>query len=389
MLEREQVVAVYRQVLGRIPADEEIDGHLAAGVDSLDAILRVALDSEEFEQRTRERALRSGALERTRVNSFHPDLASWGHPPGTRSADGVAIVGHEGWLFLRGGSNDVVGHYTGAVDPGPDWLEQWQRVFAHRVESAQTLGIDLAMVLMPEKLSLYEQHYPDPLERLGPRPFDRVLTEIDAPLVDATAAMRAATAEHDVYLRTDTHPSFHGSATIAAVAMRALGAPVPDDLADVALDTYPVAGDLGVRFEPRIVGPYSSPGNLGDARIVEDNRAQIEAAGGHIGIRRVYANERAPDPRVLVVFSGSFGFAAADYPGHCWFYAQVFREVHFHWVPFGWDGEYLRRVGAGAALMTSGERFLARPPRLEVDTAALSAETLRSGRPVSIQQILA
>lgn len=388
MLSREEVVSVYRQVLGRVPGDAEIDGHLAAGVDSLDRMLRLALDSEEFDQRMRQRARRTGALEPTHVNTFHPDLAGSGFPPGTRSDDGVAIVGQEGWLFLLGGTNDLLSHYTGAVQPSPDWLGRWQRLLEHRVESARALGIDLAMQMLPDKLAVYEEHFPEPIERVGPRLIDRLLEGTEAPLISSLPALRAAAAEDDVFLRTDTHLSFHGSATVAELVIGAVGAPVPADLTEIPLRTYPVAGDLGVRFDPRIVGPFGSPDTLGRARIVEDNYEQITAAGGHIGIRRVFANERAPDPRVLVVFAGSFSFAAADNPGLCWFFAQVFREVHLLWFPFCWDSEYLRRVGAGAVLEMGAERFVTRVPQLDIDTAALTEEALRSGRPVSVERIL-
>jgi len=388
MLTRELVIAVYRQVLGHAPSEDEIAHHLGT-LDSLEEMLRVALDSEEYAELTRKHAIRTGALERTHVNTFHPDLAGLGFPPGTRSADGVAIVGHEGWIFLHGGSNDLVDHYRGAARTAPNWLDRWRRLLDHRVETARDLGVDLAMQLLPDKLAVYEQHYPEPLERVGPRGIDRLLTETDAPLISPLEELQDTAAGGDVFLRTDTHLSFRGNALVAERALRALGAPVPADLADVALDTYAVAGDLGVRFEPRIVGPYRSPGTLGDARIVADNRAQIEAAGGHIGICRVFANERAPDPRVLAVFGGSHSFADPAVPGFCWFFAQVFREVHFLWVPFGWDSEYLRRVGANAVLAMGAERFVPRIPREEVDVAAFAEETLRSGRPVSVEQIVA
>ena len=54
---------------------------------------------------------------------------------------------------------------------------------------------------------------------------------------------------------------------------------------------------------------------------------------------------------MAVVFGDSFGFAATHYQGIAWFMAQVFREVHFIWIPFGWDAEYVRRVGAEAVLV--------------------------------------
>ena len=64
MLTREEVVSVYRQVLGRAPSEEEVDHQLAA-TPTLDGLLRVALDSEEYAVQLRERgaaAARAPAL---------------------------------------------------------------------------------------------------------------------------------------------------------------------------------------------------------------------------------------------------------------------------------------------------------------------------------------
>jgi hypothetical protein len=101
----------------------------------------------------------------------------------------------------------------------------------------------------------------------------------------------------------------------------------------------------------------------------------------------VFRNEVAPDPRVAVVFGDSFGFSAAYYQGLSWFMAQEFREVHFVWVPFGWDPDYVRRVGAEAVLIQGAERFVARVPHTTVDASGLAEETLRRKRPVDIESV--
>lgn len=385
MLTREEILSVYRQLLGRTPGEEEISAQL--GLESLDALLRLILDSEEYELRLRERTMR-GSMEETFVNAFHPDLAAWGVPPGTRSADGAAIVGHEGWLFLAGGNYSNADQHRGAIEPPPGWLERWQQLLDYRVESARGLGIELAMLLLPDKLAIYEQHFPEPLEKVGPRPIERLLEGLDAPLLYPFEELMATAAEEDVYLRTDTHPTFRGAEVATSAVLRALGVPVPDRFADVELRTYPVAGDLGVRFDPRIVGLTWDAESLGGARIAEDNREQIQVYGGHLGTRRVLVNEGAPDPRVAVVFGSSNSFVTAHHHGISWFLAQVFRELHFLWVPFGWDSEYLRRVGAEVAVMQSGDRLVQRVPRPDLDTAALAEDTLRHERPVDVERIL-
>src|SRR6476659_8257125 len=130
MLTREQVASVYREVLGRKASEDEIAQQLAACHD-LDALLRTALESEEYAVRLRNQGARS-ARDPTRVNFFHPDLAQWGPPEGTRSEDGIAIVGREGWLFLCGGTNANLGQYVGAVKMEPGWLKEWREVLRRR-----------------------------------------------------------------------------------------------------------------------------------------------------------------------------------------------------------------------------------------------------------------
>jgi len=384
MLTRDEVISVYRQVLGRTPGEDEI-GHQMETIDNLDGMLRVALDSEEYAVRNRHlAATRTSAV----VNTFHPDLAAWSLAPGTRSADEIAIVGEQGWLFLCGGSNANLGQYVGEVAMEPTWLAEWQQVIAHRREQARKLGVALAMLVVPDKLAVYEEHYPEELRRVGPRPIERLLAVPELPFLYPLQELRAAAAAGtEAYLRTDTHLTYHGNALLFASLCEPLGTVAPPELATLPLHSYVASGDLGVKFHPQIVSVIKEAGSLGGATIVEDNRAEIEAVNGHIGTRRVFANESAPDPRTAVVFGDSFGFGAGHYQGVSWFMAQAFREVHFVWVPFGWDSEYVRRVGAEAVLVQGAERFVARVPHLEVDTAGLAAETLRRKSPLGVEQV--
>jgi alginate O-acetyltransferase complex protein AlgJ len=385
MVQRPEVLAVYRQLLGRDPTEEEV-AHQVGTMGTLEEMLRVVLDSEEYETRTRQRiAAQTGAV----VNVYHPDLAAWGPPPGTRSDDGIAIVGHQGWLFLCGGTNANLGQYVGAVKMEPTWLEDWQQVARRREELARELGVALALLVVPDKLAAYEEHYPEPLQKVGPRPVERLLSETDLPLNYPLAELRGAAARgEEVYLRTDTHLTYRGNELLAQAAFGALGVENPPDLGGVELRSYPIAGDLGGKFVPQIVSVIDEAGSLGRAKIKEDNHAEIAAVNGHIGTRRVFRNRRAPDKRTAVIFGDSYGFGAGHYQGVSWFLAQAFREVHFVWIPFGWDSEYVRRVGAEAVLVQGAERFVARVPRLEVNTAGLAEETLRRKRPLGIEHVV-
>jgi alginate O-acetyltransferase complex protein AlgJ len=356
-----------------------------SAVPDLDSLLRVVLDSAEFTERMREERARNAAL----VNVYHPDLAGFGLQPGTRSDDDIAIVGHDGSLFLCGGSNANLGQYVGAVEMEPSWLGEWRDVVLRRRQEMRAMGLASATLVVPDKLAVYEERYPEALEKVGPRPVERLLSVPDLDVLYPLAELRATATTEDVYLRTDTHLTFRGNellfrSLLAPLGIESTGIP---DFAAMPLVSYPISGDLGMKFEPRIVSIVSEPNTLGSAEIVEDNRAEIEAVGGHIGSRRIFRNEAAPDRRVAVLFGDSFGFSAAYYQGISWFMAQVFREVHFVWVPFGWDPDYVRRVGAGAVLIQGAERFVARVPRPQVEVAALAEETLRRKQPVGAESV--
>lgn len=377
MLTREEVVSVYHQVLGRTPAEHEIE-HQLAGLRSLDEMLRIALDSEEYAMRLREAGRRTPRRQ-TVVNTWHPELAAWSHPVGQRSDDGIAIVGRDGWLFLCGGTNANLGQYVGEVQMEAGWLERWREVLLRRDQELRALGVAAATIVVPEKLAVYERYYPEPLEKVGPRPVERLLAGGDLPLLYPVAELRAAAERERVYLRTDTHLTFRGNELLFATLREPLGIEAAPDLTGLATRPYVAAGDLGSKFDPAIVEVIEAPSTLHGARIAEDNREAIAATGGHIGTRRVYVNEQAPDPRTAVLFGDSFGFSAEHYQGVSWFLGQVFRETHFLWTPFGWDPGYVRASGAEVVVIQGAERFIARVPELSVDVGELEARAL--GRP--------
>jgi hypothetical protein len=372
-----QVAAAYRQMLGREPTPADIEAQLA--LPDLDTLLRVVLDSDEYAARLAEVGARS-VRDPTVVNVYHPDLEAFGTPPGTKSPDGNAIVGRGGQLLLCGGTNAVLDQFTGDQRMPPDWLDSWREVIVTRRAEMDAMGVASAFLIVPDKLAVYQDRYPAPLERRGLRPAERLRAAPELEILYPLVELRAVAESEDVYLPTDTHLTFRGNEVLAASAVGPLGVELPEFSA-LPMRYYPITGDLGSKFEPPIVSIVSEPNTLGAAEIIADNRGEIEAVGGHIGTRRVFRNETAPDPRVAVLFGDSFGFSATFYQGISWFMAQIFHETHFVWIPFGWDPDYIRRVDAGAVLVQGAERFAGRVPQLRCEVDELAAETLGRRQP--------
>jgi hypothetical protein len=255
-------------------------------------------------------------------------------------------------------------------------VDGWRAALRLRADQVADLGARMAFLVVPDKLGVYRESYPEPIVPVGPRPIERLLDGTDVPITYPIADLRRRSDDTPVFLRTDTHLTYSGNATLYASIREQIGGPAVGPGIDPGRSRYLTSGDLGSRFDPQVVEVVAHAGSLGRARITADNRDEMAAVGGHIGTRRVFANDHAPDGRTVVLFGDSFGFSSENYQGLSWFLAQAFREVHFVWVPFGWDPAYARRARADVVVFQGAERFLTRVPLDAVDAADLAAATL-------------
>jgi alginate O-acetyltransferase complex protein AlgJ len=383
-LTAEDVRTLYRDLLERKATPRDVEAQLE-GCTTLGRLIDVLLASDEYATRVRARVAAMEGAHPPRANVWHPELARWTHEVGAVSRDGIAIVGHDGWLFVKGGASENLAQHRGENPPSQAWLDAWMATLAVRRTRARELGIDLACVIAPDKIAIEEEHFPEPIEPVGPRPAVRLCEEAGDALRYPLAELRAARREGAVSRRTDTHLSVRGSRVLAEAVTRELGVALPSLEQIGPLHERLDVCDLGVHFTPHITEVIRAVGGYGDARLVDCNYAAFEALRAHVGMRSVLRNPSAPDPRVAVLLGDSYGYPVAHFSGIAWWLAQAFAEVHFLWVPFGWDPGYLRRAGAQVAVLQIAERFLVRVPHDGVDALALARDTISSGRPAGLE----
>ena len=385
-LGREDIEAVFLEFLGRAATPGDIEASMRTG--SLKAFLDEVLASEEYAERIAKRkiseAVRTG---RPYLNCFVDGWEAFTRPPGDISPDGVVIVGESGHLFIYGGTNDNVATHRGEVEMAADWLEEWRTLVAKRLDHAQRAGRRLAFLVVPEKIAVYTDCFPQDLTVIAPRPVLRQLEEAALPLVYPMEALRDARGGGNTYLSTDSHLTPRGNQILAEATVRELGVS-PALLPDVdTASPYLAAGDLGLHFDPPLVEVMRLMAGASRAAIVSDNWAEVTSIGGHIGTMRVFRHEDAPDQRTAVVFGDSYGFGDDAYQGLSWWLAQIFREVHFVWVPFGWDPDYLDSVNAEVVVCQTAERFMGRVPKLKVNVRSLARETTSRHQAVTEERI--
>ncbi|WP_336486437.1 alginate O-acetyltransferase AlgX-related protein [Methylobacterium nigriterrae] len=284
-------------------------------------------------------------------------------------------VGRDGWLFLTGGSNRVMDQY--GRGPRRWWrLRAWARLIEARAVRAARLGIRSVHLIVPEKLSVYDNLTADlPYDpaRAATRILARRLLRQPAYL-DLLQPFRAARDGAPLYLRTDTHWSVEGCLLAYRELMRALGAVPPADIATRPRFEAERLMDLGEKLPGR---PRERVSHLVIQRAAERVHAgplvaAYEAEGRaselHTGAHVIYRNAvPGIDGRRLVLFGDSYAhFTPIMLTG---LLAESFAEVHFVWSS-SLDWGYIERVRPDLLVFELAERFLARLPRDDYDVAA-------------------
>ncbi|MGE8128202.1 alginate O-acetyltransferase AlgX-related protein [Methylobacterium sp. NPDC080182] len=295
-------------------------------------------------------------------------------------------VGQDGWLFLKTGTNDVLGQYE---RPGEttELIWQWRSLVTTRERRLRAQGILYRHVVAPEKLMIYDHRLDGLTIRPGASPAYRLLHSeppagrFPGPVglyaawrrrkrwrqtcIDLVTPMRAQRDAADLYCRTDTHWSADGCYLAYAEICRALGAEPRQDLRERPSFETDHDGDLGSAFDPPrrarsrtvlmqqdAVRTYGSP-------IVEAREKAGLLHTLHVGAHVIYGNTEATDPRRLVLFGDSFS--------HVMPYmltimlAETFREVHFVWST-SLDWPYIERVRPDIVLTEVAERFMVQLP---------------------------
>ncbi|MEH3145167.1 MAG: hypothetical protein PGN34_07410 [Methylobacterium frigidaeris] len=310
--------------------------------------------------------------------------------PGTAAAaadrDAAMVhVGRDGWLFLIGGSNQVLGQYRHSWSA---WRHtwRWRRLIERRAARCRRLGITYRHLVVPEKLTVLDDRLDGLAVDASAAPAARLrrgmrLSRASGSLVDLVGPLRAARrGGHGLYLRTDTHWSHDGCFVAYETLCRRLGTAPREDLRDGhATETIEVCGDLGIKLSPRQWESVRLRTIRRDAELAATNALvqDFEAAGRgpylHLGARVVLRNASpGADPRRLVVFGDSCSHFRWDIRTGMLtgLLAETFAEVHFLWST-GIDWDYVAAVRPDVVVTEIAERFMAELPPLGYSHARL------------------
>jgi hypothetical protein len=290
----------------------------------------------------------------------------------SQSPEGLArvMVGRDGWLFLRGDSNDSAGQHEGRVTFDEESRDELERLLLRRANAARDAGAIWLTSVVPDKEILYREQLPAaslPVSRRPVHEFLEIAARADASAVYLLDDLEAAKQAGDLYMRIDTHWN-HRGAYVASLA-------ICRELERLGLTVAPVQKEwiewLAVPFEGDLGGklPRAQPGVNLQARLARSwSRRVYDNEVRNHGRVMVHEQDRQQRPSCLV-FGESFAETLL------YFLKESFGRVVFAHTSMFID-ELVELERPDVILSLPIERFLVRVPSDE-DALARFAETAR------------
>lgn len=273
--------------------------------------------------------------------------------------------GLDGWLFLVGGSNNVVVQAKKTIEMDVQ-IAAWKRIFEARYKACRQAGCQYLTMIAPEKIYVYD----DKLGSLSLNPKLSLRRRLHKGLlfrprlrrsyIDLSPQFRAHRSRQDLYQRTDTHWTLAGCEIAYRQICRSCRATPIEDFSKRPHREERSSGDLGSKLDPKkleLRTVYDL--QLNAKRVHANSQALMFEAGqisSHRGIHHVYRNDSDhADPRTLLLIGDSY----CNYPAGSLvvMLAETFREVHFIWSP-AVDWAYFSRLKPDLMVFEMAERFL-------------------------------
>jgi alginate O-acetyltransferase complex protein AlgJ len=290
-------------------------------------------------------------------------------------------VGKDGWLFLVGGTNNVLEYYVEPDRFSANLVSKWLTLLQSRNARAADIGARYIHLIAPEKLTVYPEHYDGDLPYFDSCPSLRLVSaaraaQVDNLVVDVVSFMNELKPRYPLYWKTDTHWTFYGCFGAYQMLCSQLGVPQNTKLLQGKRNSGRIVLDLGAKFDPPIREEFSTVDFKATSRCISTNalvnykkKKNAENDGGlHVGSNVVFVNNGpdAIDKRVVL-----FGDSFSEYRPHLLtgMLAETFREFHFVWsISIDWS--YVERVQPDILITQSAERFMGNVPddKFDLDT---------------------
>jgi alginate O-acetyltransferase complex protein AlgJ len=313
------------------------------------------------------------------------------------------LIGQDGWLFLKGGSNYLISFYQEASKFNTHMIQSWHDLLKHRYDSFKKRGITYAHLFVPNKLSVYPEFAGVELKNFNGHPICALMNWLaDTNLtgarwteciVNPLTFYQEKKKNYLLYWKTDTHWTYWGCYWAYVLICRKIGIPPNEDLMHKDFGETEMVMDLGGKLTPPVkekVKFYQIVKNSKRVyankivRYKEKNNLENDV-GLHIGSHVIYKNYMAPNKEKVILFGDSFSeYRPLLLTG---LLAETFKEVHYVWST-SIDFDYVWANKPHIVITEIVERFMPQVPSDKFSIEQYVSDKLRTTPPCFTQKTL-
>jgi hypothetical protein len=241
----------------------------------------------------------------------------------------VFVVGRDNFMFLTGGSHDVLSYLTGEREISEKSLRNFGANLAERSRRCRKANVAYCHLVCPDKQAVLRDQFPYEIKHcLGD-----VFREVTAADFLYPVQELRAVLDGGAYWRTDTHWTVEGRIVAVRGVLNAFGLqpaaiePVFARIRAACTVNPDFSGDLGSKMSPRVTesGLVYKP---------HDGIKQFtNGLVGNNGTIKIYYNAAAPSRRLLV-FGDSFIMSCLDILSELFRHILLIRSPFFHMEAF-------------------------------------------------------
>src|SRR4051812_7042133 len=275
----------------------------------------------------------------------------------TRPAeDGKVVAGRDGWLFLAGDTNDVLGQQAGRVPLDDDALEQWRELLERRHARLAEIGAAYFFAVAPDTHAVYPEKLPEGTFSVDDRPINQLRRHLDRtgssvqPIYLLDDLLRGK-GKRPVCFHADSHWNEYGSYLAYDRLAREVGRMTPlrrvreDDVVFLEMD-FP--GDLAHKLEPGREDPSAVAYiRHASARLLSDNCVENEGT-----VIETFCPDAAGS---CVLLADSYAWFLVKY------LAETFRRFTFILMPT-MDLDFIAAREPDVVINLMAERYVIRVP---------------------------
>lgn len=275
--------------------------------------------------------------------------------------------GNDGWIFLTGGSNDVLKSYSGNYN-SLAWARAWSERLTERKSYFSEHGVKYFHIVAPEKISIYSQYLPESTRQklcLHETPSLKVSNLIGDKdiLINPSEYLRRLSEKFQVYHKTDSHWNFYGAFGVYQLLMAKLGLDFDESILLNIPKHQMVTLDLGGKFKPKIkesalfYSPRPRVSRVWCNQLVEykERSGKENVAGLHIGSSVIFSNSDAVHQKRVIIFGDSFSeYRPQLITG---LLSETFSNVMFVWSQ-NIDFDVIKEFSPEIVITETAERFM-------------------------------